>query len=50
MGKKKKKSQVKEDPKGRNWLAVHAFNRKGGAMKDRKKEASKKACRKKYRG
>jgi hypothetical protein len=30
----------------RNWLAVHAHNRKGGAFKDRKKEDNKQACRK----
>jgi hypothetical protein len=30
----------------RNWLAVHAHMRKGGAMKNRKKEANKNACRK----
>lgn len=30
---------------GRNWLAVHAHQRKGGPMKDRKKEANKNACR-----
>ena len=33
----------------RNWLAVHAHRRKGGPMKDRKKEADKKVCRKKIR-
>lgn len=45
-GSKKKKSQI---PKVRNWLAVQAFNRKAGPISDKKKERSKKACRKKYR-
>jgi|TARA_R110000737_G_scaffold222438_1_gene237706 hypothetical protein len=40
---KRKKTKLK--PKSRNWLAVHAFNRKGGPMKNRKKEANKRACR-----
>jgi len=43
---KKKKNQK---PKSRNWLAVHAHFRKGGAMKYRKKEANKRACRQKVR-
>ena len=33
----------------RNWLAVHAHNRKGGAFKDRKKENNKQACRKRVK-
>jgi len=36
-------------PKHRNWIAVHAHMRKGGPMKDRKKEKNKKVCRKKFR-
>ena len=36
-------------PKPRNWLAVHAFNRKGGPMKNKKKIANKRLCRKKVR-
>jgi len=39
---KKKKTRT---PKPRNWLAVHAFNRKGGAMRDKKKQINKTACR-----
>lgn len=35
--------------KTRNWVAVAAHFRKAGAMKDRKKEASKKACRGKWK-
>ncbi len=31
--------------KPRNWLALHARQRRGGPMKDRKKAADKKACR-----
>ena len=34
----------------RNWLAVHAHNRKAGAMVDRKKKANKKACRGQVKG
>ena len=40
------KSQERRRITARNWLAVHAHQRKGGAMKDRKKEANKNACRK----
>jgi len=43
---KRKKSNT---PKPRNWLAIHAFNRKGGAMKNKKKIANKTLCRKKVR-
>jgi len=40
---KKKKDKTKQP---RNWLAVHAhFKSSAGAMKDKKKEADKKACR-----
>ena len=43
MAKKKKHQHV---PKPRNWLAVHAFQRSGsGRHTDKKKAASKKACR-----
>jgi hypothetical protein len=31
--------------KMRDWVAVEAHFMKGGAMKDRKKEKSKKSCR-----
>lgn len=41
----KKKDKKKGLPKQRNWLAIHAHNRKGGAHTDRKKERNKKACR-----
>jgi hypothetical protein len=43
---KKKKTNT---PKRRNWIAVAAHFRRGGAMKDRKKAANKKACRGKVR-
>ena len=33
----------------RNWVAVAAHFRKGGAMKDCKKEANRKACRKNWK-
>jgi hypothetical protein len=50
MAKSKKtfvsKAQERRHIAARNWLAVHAHNRKGGAMPDRKKEANKRACRK----
>lgn len=49
MSKKKKKKTMNSPPKPRNWLAVQAFRRKAGAIKDKKKEAQKKACRKKDR-
>jgi hypothetical protein len=39
----------RKNPKSRNWLAVHAHMRKGGPMKNRKKEKNKKSCRKKIR-
>lgn len=35
----------KKKIKTRNWVAVSAHFRKGGAMKDRKKEANRKVCR-----
>jgi hypothetical protein len=31
--------------RGRNWLAVHAHNRRAGAMPDKKKQQNKNACR-----
>lgn len=38
---------TKKPPKVRNWVAVRAFLRTGaGNHGDKKKEASKKACRK----
>jgi hypothetical protein len=43
------KRRKTKTPKARNWIAVHAHFRKAGAMKDRKKDANKKACRKKIR-
>jgi hypothetical protein len=45
MASKKPKKKIK----GRNWVAVAAHFRKGGAMKDRKKEANRKACRKNWK-
>ena len=45
----KKKNKKKQLPKERNWLAVHAHNRKAGAHTDRKKERNKRACRGKVR-
>ena len=36
--------------KGRNWLAVHAHNRKAGAMPDKKKQKNKNACRGRVKG
>ena len=47
--KKKNKKKQAQAPKQRNWLAVHAHNRKGGAHTDRKKERNKRACRGKVR-
>jgi hypothetical protein len=44
-----KKKKIKT-PKARNWLAVHARARRGGPMKDRKKQANKTLCRKKVEG
>jgi hypothetical protein len=50
MAKSKKtfvsKAQERRHIAARNWLAIHAHNRKGGPMQDRKKEANKNACRK----
>ena len=50
MSKNKKravsKAQERRRIASRNWLAIHAHNRKGGAMPDRKKESNKNACRK----
>ena len=45
MPKRKTKKKQNKAPKERNWLAIHAHNRKGGAMTNRKKEQSKRACR-----
>ena len=46
MRKRKAKRKSKLKPrKQRDWLAVDAHFRKGGAMKDKKKEEAKKACR-----
>jgi|TARA_R110002012_G_scaffold298190_1_gene496489 hypothetical protein len=42
----KKKKKL---PKIRNWLAIRAFERKGGVHIDRKKEKSRKKCRKKVK-
>ena len=39
------KQKIKRS-KSRNWLAVHAWNRKGGCMLNKKKTANKFACRK----
>jgi len=43
--KKKNKKKQEQAKKDRNWLAVHAHNRKGGAHTDRKKQRNKRACR-----
>ena len=46
MSKRKSRKKNKDKlPKERNWIAVAAIQKKGGAHKDRKKEKSKKACR-----
>ena len=49
MSKNKKqavsKAQERRQVAARNWPAIHAHNRKGGAMPDRKKESNKNACR-----
>lgn len=43
-------SKKNKQPKGRNWLAVHAFQRSGaGRHTDKKKQQNKKACRGKVR-
>ncbi len=39
------KAQERRRIATRNWLAVHAHQRKGGPMKNRKKAENKKACR-----
>jgi len=36
-------------PKPRNWIAVAAHFRRAGAMKNKKKQANKRACRGKVR-
>ena len=38
------RAKLKEQRR-RNWLAVHAHNRKGGAHVDRKKQDNKSKCR-----
>tara|TARA_R110002020_G_scaffold10589_3_gene40384 strand:- start:621 stop:785 length:165 start_codon:yes stop_codon:yes gene_type:complete len=43
---KQKSAKIKK----RNWLAVHAHNRKAGAMPDKKKQQNKKACRGQVKG
>jgi len=49
MPKKKQKKQFTskaQERRARNWLAVHAFQRSGaGRHTDKKKKASKQACR-----
>jgi hypothetical protein len=45
-GSSKAATRRREMLKSRNWLAVNAFQRSGaGRHKDRRKEASKRACR-----
>ena len=44
--KRKNKKRTIQKPKERNWIAQKAFTRTGaGSHTDKKKEASKKACR-----
>tara|TARA_Y100000592_G_scaffold84927_1_gene136390 strand:- start:939 stop:1124 length:186 start_codon:yes stop_codon:yes gene_type:complete len=46
--KRNRKKRVLQKPKERNWIAQKAHTRTGaGAHKDKKKEASKRACRRK---
>ena len=41
-----KSSKKKKQPKERNWIAIHAFQRSGaGAHTDKKKKRNKRACR-----
>ena len=41
-----KSSKKNKQPKERNWLAVHAFQRSGaGVHTDKKKKRNKRACR-----
>ena len=41
-----KSSKKNKQPKERNWIAVHAFQRSGaGAHTDKKKKRNKRACR-----
>jgi hypothetical protein len=40
-----KKDKNSKKNTGRNWLAVHAHNRRAGAMPDKKKLQNKNACR-----
>ena len=44
-----KKAKKKTQPKTRNWIAVAAHFRKGGAFKNKKASANKNACRGKVR-
>jgi hypothetical protein len=44
-----KRNKQAKKIKTRNWLAVAAHFRKGGAMPDRKKEMNRKKCRCKVR-
>ncbi len=44
--KRNRKKRVLQKPKERNWIAQKAFTRTGaGSHKDKRKEASKRACR-----
>jgi len=44
--KNRKKKKITQKPKERNWIAQKAFTRSGaGSHGDKRKEASKKACR-----
>jgi hypothetical protein len=43
------KKNKKKLPKTRNWHAVNAWNRRAGPHTDRKKEKSRKICRKKVK-
>ena len=45
--KQRKKAKQQKVPKARNWITVGAIQRKAGAMTDKKKQKSKRACRKK---
>ncbi len=49
MPSKKRKKKKKKLKKVRNWLAVSAWFRKAGAMRNKKKERLKKLGRKKVR-
>jgi len=46
LKRKKRKKRILQKPKERNWIAQKAFVRTGaGSHTDKKKEASRKACR-----